>query len=50
MDPIVGPGLAFVVYPAAVSMMPGAPFWAVLFFFMLGTLGLGAMVSMAEIA
>ena len=36
-------------YPAAISMMPGAPFWAVLFFFMLGTLGIGSMVSIIEI-
>ena len=45
----VGPGLAFVVYPATISLMPAAPFWAILFFFMLGTLGLGTMVSLVKI-
>ncbi|CAI9724105.1 sodium-dependent serotonin transporter-like [Octopus vulgaris] len=37
---VAGPGLVFVVYPEAVSMMSGSTFWAIIFFLMLITLGL----------
>lgn len=41
-----GPGLVFIVYPAAIATMPGSTFWALIFFMMLLTLGLDSSVSM----
>jgi SNF family Na+-dependent transporter len=41
-----GPGLIFITYPQAISLMPGAPFWAVIFFLMLFTLGIDSTVKL----
>ncbi|KAK6625289.1 hypothetical protein RUM43_005583 [Polyplax serrata] len=35
-----GPGLVFIVYPAAIATMPFSSFWSIIFFLMLITLGL----------
>lgn len=39
-----GPGLVFVVYPAAIARMPGSPVWAALFFVFLFTVGVDSQV------
>jgi len=44
-----GPGLAFIAYPKAISMMPSLPqMWSVAFFLMILTLGLGSQIVGVE--
>ncbi|XP_068236237.1 sodium- and chloride-dependent glycine transporter 2-like isoform X2 [Palaemon carinicauda] len=43
-----GPALVFITYPEALSMMPLAPFWSVLFFAMLFFVGLDSLFVSVE--
>lgn len=43
-----GTGLAFIVFTQAIVELPGAPFWSVLFFTMLLSLGLGSQIGILE--
>jgi len=43
-----GPGLAFVIYPTAISLMPLAPVIAIMFFLTLLTLGIDSAFSIVE--
>lgn len=40
--------MAFIVFTQAIVELPGAPFWAVLFFMMLLSLGLGSQIGILE--
>ena len=39
-----GPGLVFIAYPKALSLMPAAPMWSVFFFLMIVFVGLDSEV------
>ncbi len=43
-----GPGLVFIVYPKAISLMPFPHFWAVLFFFMLFLVAIDSVFVQCE--
>ncbi|KAF7268880.1 sodium- and chloride-dependent transporter XTRP3 isoform X4 [Rhynchophorus ferrugineus] len=43
-----GTGLAFIVFTEAIVKLPLAPFWAILFFVMLLSLGIGSQIGILE--
>lgn len=43
-----GAGLVFIIYPEAISTLPGSTFFAIVFFIMLLTLGIDSSVSTNE--
>lgn len=45
---VEGTGLAFIVFTEAITKMPGAPAWSVLFFIMLLCLGISTLFGNIE--
>uniref|UniRef100_A0A3B1JFB6 Solute carrier family 6 member 15 n=1 Tax=Astyanax mexicanus TaxID=7994 RepID=A0A3B1JFB6_ASTMX len=45
---VQGTGLAFIAFTEAMTHFPGSPFWSVMFFLMLISLGLGSMFGTME--
>jgi len=43
-----GPGLSFIVYPEALSLMPFPWIWCIFFFLMMITIGFGSILSLME--
>jgi SNF family Na+-dependent transporter len=45
---LAGPGLSFIVYPEALSIMPFPWAWCILFFLMMVLIGFGSILSLVE--
>jgi len=43
-----GPGLTFVAYPQALSLLPGAAIWAIFFCSMIFSVGMGTLATLTE--